>query len=205
LGTSYLRTIHNTVWHTLLGYKPIRTILRQLYIALKNTFVHNSRHRRWRAACNLALVSYATVHNTTNSRWRKRQTSVSGGTPFTIFPQCGYDGISSQYNLFIRYEPAFADTYDAIWQEESFDLSPWAGQTVQVLFDFGSSSRTRDAGWYINRVGVYSIMPTEICEPFASQKAPRKNEISVSPNPFNASCEIDLSSFTDTPQNLEIL
>ncbi len=113
--------------------------------------------------------------------------SVGGSQPFVIFPQGGYDGHASMYNQFVRRQPIFGDTLEARWQEESFDLTPWAGQSAQVIFDFGSSSRNTEAGWYINRVMIISAVAAE-----ARQKppVPERIRISAAPNPFNDRCAI---------------
>ncbi len=115
--------------------------------------------------------------------------SVNGGEPFTIFPQCGYNGQTSQYNQHIPWEPVYGDTLNDFWQKEAFNLSPWIGDSIRVYFDFGSSSRNTDAGWYIN----YLALHTEMAVGVESEKPitiPNNVSLSIFPNPFNSSCVI---------------
>ncbi len=118
--------------------------------------------------------------------------SVDGGDSFILFPQGGYDGISSRYNQLTQYLPIFGDTMNDFWQEEAFDVTPWAGHSIEAIFDFGSSSQNVEAGWYINRVSLFSAVAADIQE---SQKTtlPDKFDIKISPNPFNSSVKITIS------------
>jgi len=124
--------------------------------------------------------------------------SVDGGDPFVIFPQCGYDGEASQYNNFTKWQPIWGDTIDNFWQIEPFDLSSWVGHSVRVYFDFGSSSRNTDAGWYINYVRLYTALPTEVIN---SEKPnlPSSISMNVYPNPFNSSCKIIMNLWERSP------
>ena len=122
--------------------------------------------------------------------------SVDGGAPFVLFPQGGYDGTSSRYNQLNNYLPVFGDTMSDFWQEEAFDITPWAGHSVIAMFDFGSSSRNVEAGWYINRVYLFSTISSGL-EEAKIEFHPQEISISAHPNPFNSSCVI----FVET-QNL---
>ena len=130
---------------------------------------------------------------------------VDGSDTFVIFPQCGYDGEASQYNNFTKWQPIYGDTLDDFWQEEAFDLSPWVGHSVRVFFDFGSSSRNTDAGWYINYVGLYTALPTEIVNQ-GKHNLPSTISMSAYPNPFNSSCNIfvETHNYSSRPTSIAI-
>jgi len=131
--------------------------------------------------------------------------TVDGGEPFVIFPQEGYDGTASQYNNLNAWEPIYGDTLSDFWQEEAFNLAPWIGHSVQIMFDFGASYRNVEAGWYLNYAGIFTSIPTAIDEPI-KPIIPGSISLAISPNPFNASCRIIInndSSF-EIPKYLEI-
>lgn len=129
--------------------------------------------------------------------------SVDGGNSFIIFPQGGYDGIASRYNQFTRYLPIFGDTMSDFWQEEAFDITPWAGHSIQTYFDFGSSSRNVEAGWYINYLYFFSSVATEITEQ-SKPTVPININLSAYPNPFNSSCEISVEPYGVCVSQIEV-
>ena len=116
--------------------------------------------------------------------------SVDGGAPFVLFPQSGYQGNASQYNKFIPYQPIFGDTLHDFWHRDCFNLTPWIGHNIRIYFDFGSSSRNTEAGWYINTAKVFNILPSDI-ETENTAQVPQGLVINVAPNPFNSACRID--------------
>ncbi|MFP4459028.1 MAG: C25 family cysteine peptidase [Candidatus Zixiibacteriota bacterium] len=117
--------------------------------------------------------------------------SVDGGDPFIIFPQHGYDQNMSRYNQLNDYEFAYADDANGnFWQFECIDLSPWAGHSVTIYFDFGSSSVTTDAGWYINDIDILAAISAGMTEP--TYTIPDNLEFSSFPNPFNAETRFSL-------------
>ncbi len=117
--------------------------------------------------------------------------SVDGGSPFIVFPVKGYDGVASSYNRFLPYQPIFGDTTASYWQYACFDLSPWKGHQIQIFFDFGSSSRNTEAGWYINQAKIFSLTPAEVVdENSPSTLQPEAVKILAAPNPFNSACRI---------------
>ncbi len=112
--------------------------------------------------------------------------SVSGAEPFVVYPQKGYDAQFSQYPFLNPYKPGFADSLIGnFWQYEVIDLSPWCGQSVQIFFDFGSSSLRNARGWYINNVHLLSSFSAGMGEPNTNK--PDELLLSCFPNPFNES------------------
>lgn len=75
--------------------------------------------------------------------------SVDGGSFQLITPQNGYP----YSNLWLFNEPGYSGN-SYFWVQETFDLSAYAGHTVQFLFDFRSDIFTNKKGWYIDLVRV---------------------------------------------------
>ncbi|MCK5833324.1 T9SS type A sorting domain-containing protein [bacterium] len=105
-----------------------------------------------------------------------------------LVPDKDYDTTMSTYNRFVGFQRAYADDDNGdFWHRVTVDLSTWAGQTVYISWDFGSSSRNAESGWFIDDVtvgytdftGVYNNIPK-----------PESRGISVFPNPFNSICAI---------------
>ncbi|MCK5833093.1 T9SS type A sorting domain-containing protein [bacterium] len=120
--------------------------------------------------------------------------AIDGGPDtFVVHPQNGYDGVSSQYNRLISWENCFGGSnIGNFWQFEAIDLTPWIGHTVTACFDFGSSSRNTEVGWYVNNLYIYGIGTHGIGESAIS--LPEILKISAHPNPFNAVVEFKLGS-----------
>ncbi len=116
--------------------------------------------------------------------------SVDGADTFVVHPQGGYDGTASQYNRFVSWESCFGGSDNGnFWQFEAIDLTPWVGHSVKVFFDFGSSTRTTDAGWYINNLYLYGKNPHGI--EATGTKLPESFSLFAHPNPFNSAVEFE--------------
>jgi PKD domain/Immune inhibitor A-like, MAM domain len=50
-------------------------------------------------------------------------------------------------------QPGFTGSSGS-WQEVSFDLSAWAGQTVDLRWHFASDSSIQELGWYLDDITV---------------------------------------------------
>ncbi len=117
--------------------------------------------------------------------------SVDGGEPFIVYPQLGYDNELSQWNRLNSYQPAYAaENNGNFWQFECIDLSPWTGSTVQLYFDFGSSSVTTESGWYINNVYVMAAISAGLTDP--PNAIPDELFLHSYPNPFNPEALIEV-------------
>jgi len=84
--------------------------------------------------------------------------SVNGGPFEIITPEGGYDGIVTSpdpVNVLLN-EPVFGGpaTNGNVWQQEVFDLSAYAGQTIALRFHFGSDGYVTEPGWYIDDVEI---------------------------------------------------
>lgn len=83
--------------------------------------------------------------------------STDGGMTWDILtPVGGYDGTARSGNAGIPGEPCFTGYNNDFWQQEMFDLSAYAGNTVMIRFHFGSDGSVYRAGWYIDDVRIRS-------------------------------------------------
>jgi len=129
--------------------------------------------------------------------------STDGGSTWTLItPDGGYDGLlSSDFENPIGGEEAFYGS-NGLWQMETFDLSAYADQTVQVKFDYGSdNSVITGFGWYIDDIFIeYTTVGIE-------DEAVLPNAFSLSqnyPNPFNANTQINFTIPTTSDVNLSV-
>jgi Zn-dependent metalloprotease len=53
-------------------------------------------------------------------------------------------------------QPCFSGVDTLTWSKKTFDLSSYAGQSVQLRFRFGSDAGTGREGWYLDNVLVYA-------------------------------------------------
>ncbi|MBN2542296.1 carboxypeptidase regulatory-like domain-containing protein [bacterium] len=132
--------------------------------------------------------------------------SVGGGSAILVYPAGGYDETLSGYNWLIPEEEAFADNDRGnFWHTEEVDLTPYCGNNITLLFEFGSSSSTTDDGWYIDDVLVTFVNYTLIVDSRGSEIKPSDFEIlSNHPNPFNASTRISLRITKECLTNISI-
>jgi hypothetical protein len=72
-----------------------------------------------------------------------------GGYPCQIAPAVG--------SPFPAGTGCYSGSYD--WEEAVFDLSPWAGDNVQVSFRFGSNPALNYEGWFIDNMTLTSDSP----------------------------------------------
>ena len=85
--------------------------------------------------------------------------------------------------------PCFSGVLD--WQESSFSLLEYAGETVQLRFRFGSDQSVGLEGWYIDDVVVENFFIGEAVVSEESAQLPQTSELSQNyPNPFNPTTTI---------------
>jgi subtilisin family serine protease len=83
--------------------------------------------------------------------------SADNGATWTVVePIGGYDGTASTSNAGIPGERCFMGTANMFWQQELFDLSAYAGQTIMIRFHFGSDGSVYKSGWYVDDVMIRS-------------------------------------------------
>ncbi|MFP4460488.1 MAG: T9SS type A sorting domain-containing protein [Candidatus Zixiibacteriota bacterium] len=133
--------------------------------------------------------------------------SVDGGEPFVVMPEprvtaydfIGYDAIAASGNAQIGWEQGFGSAVGNFWHPVVFDLSFIDGDEFKVIFDFGASvtcdASTSELGWYINNVFVFNKAFSAVEENRVD--VPEMKSIEVSPNPFNAKCQINLKISDD--------
>ncbi len=81
-------------------------------------------------------------------------TADVGVTWNLLTPARGYDDYGDWDNTCIGPYPAFQESGATEFRTDSFDLTPWIGETVFVGFFFGSNSSVSDLGWYILRAAI---------------------------------------------------
>jgi hypothetical protein len=84
-----------------------------------------------------------------------------------IYPVEGYDGTASSAPNCVANEDVYAGNSASgpsrTWGRSCFDLSQYAGMTIQVRFDFGSDSSVQYPGWYLAYVKIGTTeLPIEV-------------------------------------------
>ena len=80
--------------------------------------------------------------------------STDGGATWTVIePVGGYPGTSNSSNP-LYPEPIFCGHGQGFWEQVTFDLSTYAGQTASFRWHLGSDSSVQYPGWYIDDVEV---------------------------------------------------
>jgi len=130
------------------------------------------------------------------------QISTDGGSSWTVLsPLNGYDGVAYSYNTHVGGDSVFTGSSNG-WRYEVFDLAGMEGSTVEIRFVFGADPYVRAPGWYIDDIAV--IYYAETGFKAGEQKLPHFIELKAFPNPFNASCRIDVTSSNAVKRDIEI-
>ncbi len=100
--------------------------------------------------------------------------------------------------------PCFSGELD--WQESTFSLFDYDGETVQLRFRFGSDQSITLEGWYIDDVVVEHFFPADAVAGEDQPGAfPQTIELSQNyPNPFNPVTTIEFALRLDGPVRLEV-
>ena len=99
--------------------------------------------------------------------------------------------------------PCFSGELD--WQESTFSLVDYTGETVQIRFRFGSDEGTVREGWYIDDVVVEHFFPAESIADNPGQQVPDRCELSQNyPNPFNPTTTIEYTLRLDGQVQLAV-
>jgi|GEM_PF-980535 len=114
-----------------------------------------------------------------------------GGTWDILTPLAGYDGIASSSNSGIPGEPCFTGYNNDFWQQELFDLSPYAGQEVIVRFHFGSDGSVYKAGWYLDDVTIRSTDVDDLPPIVSGTEGPEST--------FDTAGPYDVSTYVQDP------
>jgi len=136
---------------------------------------------------------------------------LSTGDSFTVIePVDGYPENAIQSgNQGIPGEPAYSDASDD-WIKATFDITPYAGDTVIIGFHFGSNALVTYSGWYIDDVwigyvdstGIYDVgvlsilLPDSVYQDSVYIPAAIVYNYGVSELPFPVVCNIE--DYTDT-------
>jgi hypothetical protein len=83
----------------------------------------------------------------------------------------GYVEIKAGTGDWIQVSPTYSGSSGGLWWPASFDLVPYAGQSIQVGFHFHSAHNT-DVGWYVDDVAVVSGSPVALTSPEGFEQGP---------------------------------
>jgi len=82
--------------------------------------------------------------------------STDGGATWTVIePVGGYPGTSNSSNP-LYPEPVFCGHGQGFWEQVTFELSTYAGQTASFRWHLGSDGSVQYPGWYIDDVDITS-------------------------------------------------
>jgi subtilisin family serine protease len=112
--------------------------------------------------------------------------STDGGATFQVItPARGYDDVANSGNKGIPGEPCFTNVKE-YWQEDTFDLSAFAGQSVIIRFHFGSDSSVNRSGWYIDDVRLRSSDVDDVPPSFSNVVVPASSFNTAGPYTVSA-------------------
>lgn len=112
--------------------------------------------------------------------------STDDGATWTVVePFGGYDGTARSTNAGIPNERCFTGYLNNFWQQELFDLSAYAGQTVMIRFHFGSDGSVYKTGWYIDDVVLRSTNVDDMPPVITGVTVPPSTFDTVGPYPVS--------------------
>ena len=135
-----------------------------------------------------------------------QQITPIGGYPYTINPDPG--------NPLPDNTPCFSGFNE--WQQEEFDLSEYAGETVQIRFRFASNGYIGYEGWYIDDVWISGMPDVGVDEEIIQAGIPEGFSLLQNfPNPLHPqttisyslpkSCKVSLKIYNIKGQLVETL
>jgi len=93
----------------------------------------------------------------TEASWDGGNFAVStdgGATWDVISPDVGYSGVANSSNPIPTGDSIFTGHNQGFWEYISFDLSAYAGMTVDARFAFGSDASVTYPGWYLDDLAL---------------------------------------------------
>ncbi len=107
-----------------------------------------------------------------------------GGTWDVLHPVGGYSHAKNDNNANPLPEgtPCWSGSFT--WREETFDLTSYEDEKVQIRFHFASDGHVTEEGWYVDDISITSTLPqTSVSE---GEEIPRTFALRQNaPNPFN--------------------
>ncbi|MFH1501771.1 MAG: C25 family cysteine peptidase [Candidatus Eisenbacteria bacterium] len=111
--------------------------------------------------------------------------STDGGTTWgTLYPDTPYSHAKNNNaaNPLPEGTPCWSGT--VAWRQETFDLSAYAGETIQVRFRFASDGYVTEEGWYVDDINL--TFDGGSSSDVAEDEIPREFALRQNvPNPFN--------------------
>ncbi|MBS3768353.1 MAG: carboxypeptidase regulatory-like domain-containing protein, partial [Candidatus Cloacimonetes bacterium] len=119
--------------------------------------------------------------------------STDGGSTYEVItPNSGYDGSITG----LGNEQGFGGSNDA-WEQVEFDLSDYSGETVKIMWHFGSDSYVDSyKGWYIDNVLVGNPDASYQIDVFEAGQEPEVKKLNLGqnyPNPVHGSTTISFA------------
>ncbi|MBN2541562.1 T9SS type A sorting domain-containing protein [bacterium] len=125
---------------------------------------------------------------------------TTGGTTM-VYPFPHYHGrILSDTNP-LAGEISYGESWAESWQQYYIDLQPWAGQTVEIIFNAGTNDIEPATGWFLDDVMLIDVGAVVVNE---DHLVPERFGLKVFPNPFNASTEIEYNLPTTELVKLDV-
>ncbi len=135
------------------------------------------------------------------------------GDPWQVLP-----ALTGGYNKYFRWTngygqpathpfpggtPCFSGEFD--WQESTFLLHDYAGQSIEIRFRFGSDEGTEQEGWYIDDLVIENFFPPEAAGEEPGVALPRSCQLAQNyPNPFNPTTTIEYAIPQAGPVRLQV-
>lgn len=188
----------------------------KLWATKLDSFYRNNSKSRLKKDINLAGVTSAVLlfkqfYRYEKVNWALSDTIASdggnvkvvrGNDTTIISPPWGYAFKASPGNSFMAGDSIFGDDEPGTpWHNVVFFLDNFAGDSITILWDFGSDLGVGARGWYIDDV---AILKPSVSHSVEHEKHLVLPNIEIFPNPFNSSCQIIVSSFS-TGTNLKIV
>ncbi len=132
------------------------------------------------------------------------QVTTDGGQSWSLLePQGGYTHtlMPSSQNPLPPLSPCWSGPQG--WIQTMFDLAPFAGQTTQIRFRFGSDGFVGQIGWYVDELVLDpGIVTTDV----GDAVLPTRTELlPTSPNPFGRTAQLHFSLARPSMARLEIV
>jgi len=110
-------------------------------------------------------------------------TSNGGATWLTLVPNGGYSHQKNDNTANPLPEGTYCWSGSFNWTQETFDLSGFEGETVQIRFRFASDGYVTEEGWYVDDIQITSTGGgTGVDDPIVPMLFTLKQN---APNPFN--------------------
>ncbi|MBN1755339.1 hypothetical protein JW877_03900 [bacterium] len=121
------------------------------------------------------------------------QFRTAGSPAFELLhPENGYDGLIFEHNSYLADDSGFG-SISGEWIRESFDLTPYIGDSLLVRFILGTDPYVSKPGWYIDDLKIIGYTTPEVNNEENKLFLPSHIEMNSYPNPFNSYLTITIN------------